>query len=62
VPIGVVTAWQRFFGTQYTAAGTLDLATGTFVRTGVNWNQVFLYGVDASVTGSVIGEAYVLAE
>jgi hypothetical protein len=39
-------------GTQYTARGSLDLATGTFVRTGVNWNQAIIYGVDAAVLGT----------
>jgi hypothetical protein len=56
VPIGVVTAWRRAFGTQYAAAGTINLATGAFVRVGVNWNQVMLYAVDATATaGASIG-------
>jgi hypothetical protein len=55
IPIGPITAWQRAFGTQYTAAGSLDLAAGTFARTGVNWNQVGIYGYDATVTGTVVG-------
>jgi hypothetical protein len=55
IPIGPITAWQRAFGTQYTAAGTLDLAAGTFARAGVNWNQVGIYAYDAAITGTVIG-------
>jgi hypothetical protein len=54
-PIGPITAWQRAFGTQYTAAGTIDLATGAFTRSGVNWNQAFLYSVDAAFTGTAVG-------
>jgi hypothetical protein len=30
----------------------LDLGTGAFTRTGVNWNQAALYGVDATITGT----------
>jgi hypothetical protein len=52
LPIGPITAWQRLSGTQYTAAGILDLGTGAFTRTGVNWNQAALYGVDATITGT----------
>jgi hypothetical protein len=52
-----MTAWQRFGGTYYSAAGYLDLESGTFVRTGVNWNQAVIYGFDASVTAAAIGGA-----
>jgi hypothetical protein len=38
--------------TSYTAAGFLDLETGTFVQTGVNWNQVGLYSLDTAITGT----------
>ena len=54
-PIGVFTAWQTWGGTSYTAAGFLDLETGTFIRTGVNWNQVGIYSVDAISTSAVAG-------
>ena len=33
----------------------LDLETGTFIRTGVNWNQVGIYSVDAISTSAVAG-------
>jgi hypothetical protein len=49
------TAWQTWGGTSYTAAGFLDLETGTFIRTGVNWNQVGIYSVDAISTSAVAG-------
>jgi hypothetical protein len=64
LPIGPMTMWQKAFGTQFTAAGSLDLATGVFVRTGVNWNQAFIYGVDATLTGTVlgVGTSYALDE
>ena len=54
VPIGPATAWQRWGGTSYTAGGFLDLETGTFVETGVNWNQVGLYSLDTAITGTTI--------
>jgi len=49
VPIGPVTLIQRLSGQQYTANGVLDLSTGQFVRTGVNWTQVGWYGVDTAI-------------
>jgi RHS repeat-associated protein len=57
LPVGIITAWQRLNGTQCTAAGYIDLASGTFVRAGVNWNQVLLYeldlGIDAVAAGGI---------
>jgi hypothetical protein len=61
IPIGVLSGWQRAVGTQYSAAGTLDLASGRFTQTGVNWNQVGLYTIDTVVTGSVVGITAVMA-
>lgn len=55
VPIGPLTTWQRLTGQQYTARGVMDLRTGAFSRTGVNWNQVGIYGTDAAITGGAIG-------
>jgi hypothetical protein len=55
IPIGPMTAWQRLTGQRFTAAGNLDLSTGIFVRTGVNWNQVGIYAVDATATSTVVG-------
>ena len=61
-PIGPMTAWQRLTGQQYTARGIMDIGTGAFTRTGVNWNQVGIYSFDAAVTGSVIGGAYIWSQ
>lgn len=40
----------------------MDLSTGAFSRTGVNWNQAAIYGIDATITGSVIGGTYLWNE
>jgi RHS repeat-associated protein len=49
--VGPGTAWQRAMGTVYSAgAGSLNLTTGAFSRTGVAWNQVLnFYGMDAGM-------------
>lgn len=54
VPIGLFTGWQRAMGTQYTARGVLNLSTGAFTRTGINWTQVGWYGLDIVVDAGVI--------
>jgi hypothetical protein len=54
-PVGVFTSWQRLTGQQYTARGIMDVSTGAFTRTGVNWNQALIYGGDAAVTAGGIG-------
>jgi hypothetical protein len=33
----------------------MDLSTGAFTRTGVNWSQTAIYGGDAAVTAGAIG-------
>jgi hypothetical protein len=49
--IGPISAWQRLSGTVYTAgAGTIDLTTGVFARSGPAVNQLVIYGLDATVT------------
>jgi len=58
IPIGPITLWQRLMGQQFTAAGSLNLVTGAFTRTGVNWNQVLFYGADATVVGATAAGAY----
>lgn len=55
IPVGPMTTWQRLTGQQYTARGILDLNTGSFTRSGVNWNQVRIYGIDAAITGGTVG-------
>jgi hypothetical protein len=63
VPVGPLTTWQSVMGHEYTARGVLDLATGSFARAGVNWNQVGIYSIDAAFTGSaVVGAAHLLDE
>jgi hypothetical protein len=53
--IGPISMWQRATGQVYTAAGSLNLATGVFTRTGVNWNQALIYGADAAITAGIAG-------
>lgn len=59
-PVGVFTSWQRLTGQQYTARGIIDLSTGVFIRTGINWNQALIYGCDAAVTAGGIGAGFYL--
>ncbi len=54
-PIGIYTGWQRLMGHQYTARGTLNLKTGDFARTGVNWSQVKNYAADVGINILAIG-------
>lgn len=55
-PIGPFSAWQRLSGTVFSAgAGTFNLATGTFTRTGVATNQLLIYGTDAAIMAAVRG-------
>lgn len=57
-PVGPFSVWQRFYGTVYSAGtGMFNLSTGTFTRTGVATNQLFLYGFDATVMATVRGSA-----
>ena len=55
VPVGIFTGWQRAMGTQYTARGVLDLSTGAFTRTGINWTQMGWYGIDVGADAVVVG-------
>ena len=55
MPVGPFTIWQRAMGTQYTARGALDLSTGAFTRTGVNWTQMGWYGIDVGADAVVVG-------
>jgi hypothetical protein len=49
--MGPITAWQRAMGTVFSAgAGTFNLATGAFTRTGAAVNQIAIYGVDSMLT------------
>jgi hypothetical protein len=52
--VGPITSVQAAMGQVYTAAGTLNLATGAFARAGVNMGQATLYGIDAAFTGARI--------
>jgi len=52
--VGPFTGWQRAFGTVYSAgAGSINLTTGAFTRTGVAWNQVVWYGTDAAINATL---------
>ena len=59
LPIGPISGLQSYFGQAYTAAGSLNLASGIFTRTGPNIGQALFYGVDATLVngGSWIGTA-----
>jgi RHS repeat-associated protein len=46
-PTGIISTWQALTGQVYTQAGTLDLATGVFTQTGLNLNQLAIYGIDS---------------
>jgi hypothetical protein len=56
VPLGILTGIQRIQGTQYTANGVLDLITGQFTRTGVNWNQAAIYVTDTAIDAATAGK------
>ena len=55
--LGPMTLWQRWGGTYYSAAGHIDLASGTFVRTGVKWNQLGIYAFDVGITATTAAAA-----
>ena len=55
-PTGLITGWQALTGQAYTQAGVLDLSSGIFTQTGVNFGQAAFYGIDAA---SVNGGAFV---
>lgn len=53
-PIGPFSAWQRVNGTVFSAgAGSFNLATGAFTRSGAAVNQIAIYGTDAAIMASV---------
>jgi hypothetical protein len=54
-PIGFYTSWQRFMGHKYTSRGVLDLQTGDFSKTGVNWSQIKNYGADIAINVFAVG-------
>ncbi|MFN7840573.1 MAG: RHS repeat-associated core domain-containing protein, partial [Pirellula sp.] len=54
LPIGPVTAWQRFYGQEYAGRGTIDLLTGQFTRTGINRTQAGWYVTDSLITGGTL--------
>jgi Protein of unknown function (DUF4225) len=57
-PMGVFSGWQRVMGTVYSAgAGTFNLATGTFTRSGAAVNQVAVYGIDSMIMAMARGRA-----
>jgi hypothetical protein len=48
--VGPATAWQRLSGTVLTpGAGSVNLLTGAFTRTGIGWNQAKLNVIDSAI-------------
>lgn len=53
-PIGPFSAWQSLNGTVFSAgAGSFNLATGVFTRSGPALNQLAVYGIDSAIMASV---------
>jgi hypothetical protein len=53
-PIGPFSAWQRINGTVFSAgAGTFNLTTGVFTRTGAAVNQIAIYGIDTAIMATI---------
>jgi hypothetical protein len=53
-PIGPFSGWQRINGTVFSAgAGSFNLATGVFTRSGPAINQLAIYTTDAAIMASV---------
>ena len=53
-PMGPMSAWQRLTGTVFSAgAGSFNLETGVFTRTGVAINQLGVYGTDMAIMATV---------
>jgi RHS repeat-associated protein len=51
--LGPFSAWQRASGTVFTeGAGSINLVTGAFARTGPATNQLVIYGIDTAITSS----------
>lgn len=49
-PLGPFSLWQRINGTVFSAgAGSFNLTTGAFTRTGAATNQLVIYGLDAGM-------------
>ena len=52
--VGPITTWQRASRAYYSAgAGSVNLTTGVFTRTGPAVNQLIFYGTDVAITTSV---------
>ena len=57
-PIGPFSAWQRINGTVFSAsAGSLNLTTGAFTRSGPAINQMAMYGIDSIIMATTRSEA-----
>jgi len=63
-PLGPFSGWQRLSGAVFSAgAGTFNLTTGVFTRTGVAANQLFVYGIDSAIMASMrVGAGVGLAD
>jgi hypothetical protein len=57
--IGPFSAWQRLSGTVFSAgAGSLNLATGVFTRSGPAINQLFVYSFDTAIMATMRAAPY----
>lgn len=53
-PLGPFSAWQRINGTVFSAgAGSFNLTTGVFTRSGPAVNQIAIYSIDTAIMASV---------
>jgi hypothetical protein len=61
-PIGPFSAWQRMSGAVFSAgAGSFNLTTGAFTRSGAAVNQLVIYGIDSAIVASVRAPAVINA-
>jgi hypothetical protein len=53
-PMGPFSAWQRVNGTVFSAgAGSFNLQTGVFTRSGAAVNQLGIYATDMAIMATV---------
>ena len=53
-PIGPFSAWQRINGAVFSVgAGSFNLTTGAFTRSGAALNQLAIYGIDSAILASL---------
>lgn len=53
-PIGPFSGWQRLSGAVFSAgAGSFNLTTGAFTRSGAALNQLVIHGIDSAIVASL---------